>query len=141
MKLMRSASLGLALLCFFVASARSETPGDSTKPSIGVEPAKVTGQAVAGTSIKAGSFTLRNGGAGSFSFQITSNMSWLSFSPMSGTVSGSSQEIEVSCDATKMNPGSYVAQVTITAPNVQNNPQVIPVLLTVLPKAVIALST
>ena len=85
MKLIRSASLGLVLFCCFVIPARSETAGDPSKPSIAVEPAKVSAQAIAGSNSKAGSFTLRNSGAGSFSYKISSDMSWLSFSTKSAS--------------------------------------------------------
>lgn len=72
---------------------------------------------------------ITNGGNGSFSYSISSDSSWLSASPTSGSTPGSTS---VSVSSTGLATGSYTGHITITAAGVSNSPVSIPVSLEVL---------
>jgi hypothetical protein len=70
-----------------------------------------------------------NGGLGSFSYSVSSDSSWLSGSPASGSTPGS---VSVSVNSNGLSTGSYTGHITITASGISNSPLSIPVSLEVL---------
>jgi len=72
---------------------------------------------------------ISNGGPGSFSYSISSDASWLSASPTSGSTPGSTT---VSVTTAGLATGSYTGHLTITATGISNSPVSIPVNLEVL---------
>lgn len=75
------------------------------------------------------SMAVANGGSGSFSYGASTDASWLSASPASGSTPGS---ITVSVNATGLSTGVYNGHVIVTASGIANSPQSIPVSLEVL---------
>lgn len=72
---------------------------------------------------------ITNGGSGSFSYSISSDSSWLSASPASGSTPGSTN---VSVSSSGLATGSYTGHITITAAGISNSPVSIPVSFEVL---------
>jgi len=77
------------------------------------------------------SFSIRNFGLGTLNYQINSDMSWVSLSPNSGSSNGEWDEIQVSVDATPLDPGDYYAKITISSAEADNSPQQVNVSLQV----------
>lgn len=73
--------------------------------------------------------TVSNGGLGSFSYSVSSDSSWLSASPTSGSTPGSAS---VSVVTNGLATGSYTGHITITASGISNSPVSIPVNVEVL---------
>jgi len=73
--------------------------------------------------------TVSNGGLGRFSYSISSDSSWLSASPTSGSTPGS---VNVSVNSSGLSTGSYTGHITLTAGGISNSPVSIPVNLEVL---------
>ena len=76
-------------------------------------------------------FKIHNSGEDTLNYQISDNRGWISVSPASGDSSGEWDEIKVSVDISNLSRGSYAGQLTITAENASNSPQMIIVNLTV----------
>ncbi|MFZ2198766.1 MAG: choice-of-anchor D domain-containing protein, partial [Thermodesulfovibrionales bacterium] len=69
---------------------------------------------------------ITNGGAGTLDWSVGSSASWLVPAPTSGTGAGS---VTLSVDTTGLTPGTYSANVTITATGALNSPMTVPVTL------------
>ncbi len=61
------------------------------------------------------SFTVSNGGAGSLSYNILDNASWLSVSPASGTSSGEADVIAVQVNRQGLAQGAYDAAISVVS--------------------------
>ncbi|MFC2166793.1 GDSL-type esterase/lipase family protein [Acidobacteriota bacterium] len=81
-------------------------------------------------------FQIRNSGSGGLDYQISVDQQWLSVSPSSGDSNGEWDEIQVSVDISNLAPGTYHGNITISAENASNTPQVITVQLTILSPAI-----
>ncbi len=74
-------------------------------------------------------FRVRNGGIDTLNYSISSNRSWLSVSPGSGSSSGEWDTINVSVNNEGLAVGSYQGTITVSSPNADNSPQNISVQL------------
>lgn len=79
------------------------------------------------------SFTLRNSGLGSFSYTISSDASWVWAEPASGNCSTETDTIWLAYDVASLDPGTYVAHLSVTSTEAVNSPRVFTVNLIVLP--------
>jgi hypothetical protein len=86
---------------------------------------------VKGSNAPSQSIDVWNSGGGTLNYTIYDNAAWLSCAPSSGTSTGGHSAITVSFATSYLDSGSYPATITISAPGASNNPQTIPVSLTV----------
>ena len=75
------------------------------------------------------SFVITNSGAGTLSWTVTDNATWLEATPASG--SGNSQAISVSVNTTALSPFTYNATITVGSGNADNGPGIVAVAYTV----------
>lgn len=75
------------------------------------------------------SFQVWNSGGGTLSYTITDNAAWLSVTPNSGTSTGEKDTIAVNYNSAVLSPGTYHANITVSAPGASNTPQQIQVTL------------
>ncbi len=75
--------------------------------------------------------TVHNAGGGTLNWGITEDSDWLSVIPDSGSSTGEPNEVTLSVDITGMDWGIYDCNLTISDPCAQNNPQIVPVTLTI----------
>jgi hypothetical protein len=80
-----------------------------------------------GGSIPAQQVTIYDEGTGTLNWTASSSASWLVLNPSSGTTP---QTISVSVNGTGLAGGTYTGTITISAPSATNQPQTIPVTLT-----------
>lgn len=100
-------------------------------PAIGVNPASMSFSATVGGSNPANqSLSITNTGGGTLNWSASSNASWLSVSPTSGTAPSTAT---VSVNITGLAAGTYNGAITISAPGASNTPLSVPVTLTVSP--------
>jgi hypothetical protein len=97
-------------------------------PSLVVSPGSLSFTATAQNTPSAQTVSVLNGGYGSFSWTISTDSSWLSASPTSGSTPGS---FSVSVSASGLATGSYTGHVTVTASGIAGSPVSIPVTLQV----------
>jgi hypothetical protein len=98
-------------------------------PSIAPSPSSLSFVALTGqASPPAQALTIANGGFGSFSYSFSTDSSWLSVSPTSGSTPGTAN---VSVNASGLAIGTYTGNVIITASGIANSPLSIPVTLEV----------
>ncbi len=76
---------------------------------------------------------LQNYGDGSMDWTITGAPSWLSVLPTEGESSGEVDEIQLGADSSGLTPGSYAAEIMVSAPTAVNSPRAINVTLDVYP--------
>lgn len=101
----------------------------ATGPVLSVNPASVSLTATAaGANPQPASLAVSNTGGGSLTFTASSDSSWLSVSPTSGTAP---QSLSIGASIAGLSAGTYTGHVTVTATGAQGSPQVIPVTLTV----------
>lgn len=80
------------------------------------------------------SLEIRNAGAGTMSWSISTDAPWLSLAPLRGdVVAGQSQRVEVRVELRGLSAGSYAGTVIVTAPDAQGSPQRVHVSLNVEP--------
>ncbi|MBI3653932.1 MAG: S8 family serine peptidase [Acidobacteria bacterium] len=109
-----------------VYNANTGTP---TSPTIGVSPASFSFTATAGGANPASqSLSITNTGGGTLSWTASSNQTWLSVSPTSGTAPSTAT---VSANITGLAAGTYNGAITISATGATNTPVTVPVTLTV----------
>jgi len=72
-----------------------------------------------------------NSGGGALSWSVSDDATWLNLSPTNGSSTGGTSNVIVSVNISALTAGSHIAMVTISAPAAANNPQTIPVTLTV----------
>jgi len=70
-----------------------------------------------------------NSGGGTLNWTLTDDAAWLSEIPMSGNSTGEHDNVTVAANITGMSPGDYSANITISAPEASNTPQMVPVSL------------
>ncbi len=73
--------------------------------------------------------SIRNGGIGTLSWNITEDCPWLKVTPTSGESSGDTNEVALSVDTLGLVVGSYNCELTITADGAANSPQTVKVIL------------
>lgn len=73
-------------------------------------------------------FHISNSGSGNLVWSVSSQQSWISPGPTSGTNSG---EVTVSVYPAGLEPGTYIGAITVSAPLAANSPQIVNVLITV----------
>jgi len=101
-------------------------------PTISFSPLNLSFSAVAGGSNPANeTLEVWNSGEGMINWTLSDDADWLSELPMSGNSTGPSDNtsVAVSVNITGMSPGDYSANITITAPEASNTPQMVPVSL------------
>ncbi|MBI3667296.1 MAG: BACON domain-containing protein [Acidobacteria bacterium] len=101
---------------------------NATPPKIQLTPTSMSFSAVRGGSAILQSLSVINGGGGTLSWTASSNASWLSIQPASGTAPTSPQ---VTASPNNLQVGSYNGQITISASGATNTPQKLAVSLTV----------
>ena len=110
----------------FVAKM-SETVG---LPKIGLSRQTLNfGAMVGGVATKAQSVIVSNTGGGTLAWAASSDKSWLSASPASGT---GTAVIQVSVNPAGLSAGTQTGKITVSDPNASNTPQEITVTMTVL---------
>jgi hypothetical protein len=85
----------------------------TTPPAITLSGSSLSTSASAGSSPAAGSFTVRNSGGGTLSYSISSNASWLTVSPASGTATTETDTISLTYSTSSLAAGSYTGTVTV----------------------------
>src|SRR5690606_4253297 len=106
---------------------RISAPG----PTIALDPASLSPSCTQGNDAAGESFTVENVGSGTLNYTISDDAAWLSVSPSSGTSTGEEDTINVTYSTTGLSAGNYNATITVSDSNATNNPQTIPVSLTV----------
>ena len=105
--------------------------GAPASPTIGVSPSSLSFSATAGGANPANqSLNISNTGGGTLNWTATSNQTWLSVSPTSGTAPSTAT---VSVNVTGLAAGTYNGAITISATGATNTPVTVPVTLTVNP--------
>ncbi|UCG94242.1 MAG: BACON domain-containing protein, partial [Candidatus Aerophobus sp.] len=79
-------------------------------------------------------FQIQNSGVDTLSYSMSTNRSWLTVSPTSGTSTGEWDNITVNVDSYSLKGGYYTGTITITAPEAPNSPREVTVNLAVKPK-------
>ncbi|GMU23492.1 MAG: hypothetical protein AMXMBFR13_35700 [Phycisphaerae bacterium] len=102
-------------------------------PTINRSPTTLSPSCTQGVNATNQTFTVANSGAGTLSYSVSDNVSWLSCTPTSGTSTGEQDTITVSYTSSGLTAGTYNGTITISDPNATNNPQTIAVTLTVNP--------
>jgi len=98
-------------------------------PSLVTAPATLTfSGAQGGNSPAAQTLSIQNGGAGQFNWTAASDSSWLTLSSPSGTTPVS---LQVNVSMGTLAAGSYLGNITITAPGVAGSPTNVPVSLVI----------
>ena len=100
-------------------------------PAISIYPSSLTNSCNQGTNAIVQGFAVWNSGTGTLSYSISDNVDWLSCSPTGGTSTGETDSITVTYSTSALAAGSYSATITISDTNASNNPQIVPVELTV----------
>lgn len=101
----------------------------TTGPTIGVNPSSMTFSAtVGGANPASQSLSITNTGGGTLDWTASSNATWLSVSPTSGTAPSSTS---VSVNITGLAAGTYNGAITVSSVGATNTPVTVPVTLTV----------
>ncbi len=105
--------------------------GAPTSPTIGVSPSSFSFTATAGGANPANqSLNISNTGGGTLNWTASSNQTWLSVSPTSGTAPSTTT---VAVNITGLAAGTYNGTITVSATGATNTPVSVPVTLTVNP--------
>jgi hypothetical protein len=103
-------------------------------PSISFNPPSLTFTATQGASNPSNqAIAIWNSGGGALSWSAICGATWLSLSPTSGSSTSGASNILVSVNVSNLSAGNYNATITLSASGATNNPQAIPVSLTVAP--------
>ncbi len=104
-------------------------------PRIGLSAVSMIFSATQGAANPASqSMSVTNSGGGTLDWSSSTGVSWLIITPPSGSVTpGVQQFMTVAADIAGLTPGVYTTQVVISDPLSSNNPQQVPVTLTILP--------
>ncbi len=101
-------------------------------PTIGMDRTALSFEATAGEANPAPqTFRVRNSGAGTLHYQISTDQVWIKISPLSGDSTGEWDEIQVSVDISNLIEENHQGSLTISAQNASNNPQTLTVNLTI----------
>ena len=99
-------------------------------PTISFSPLNLSFSAVAGDADPANeTLEIWNSGGGTINWSLSDDAAWLSEIPMNGNSTGEHDNVTVAANVTGMSPGDYSANITITAPEASNTPQMVPVSL------------
>jgi len=77
-------------------------------------------------------FRIRNSGKEALNYQVSTNKSWISISPKSGSSTGEWDKITTSVNISRLGAGNYSGIVSVTSNNADNSPQNLSINLTVL---------
>ncbi len=99
--------------------------------NISTTPTSVAVTCVKGSNAPSKTFDVWNSGGGTLNYTMYDNAAWLSCAPSSGTSTSGHNAVTVSFTTSYLNPGSYPATISISAPGASNTPQTIPVNLVV----------
>ena len=86
------------------------------------------GVCTSGSATSSQTFFINNSGNGTLDWTVSSDVSWLTCSPSSGT---NADEVTVSVDGTGFTAGGYTGTITVSSPNAGNSPQTIEVTMVV----------
>jgi hypothetical protein len=100
-------------------------------PTISCHPASFTTSCFQGYDPLPQGLTVWNSASVTLSYSISDDAEWLSCTPASGTSTGEANSITVSYNASGLAPGTYATTITISDASASNNPQYVPVELTV----------
>lgn len=114
-------------------------PWTTPQPQIGVSPLSLSFSTVAGLNPAGQLITVLNAGGGGLDYVVTDNAAWLSVTPAAGTLTP--QDHTVAVEVAGLVPGSYAGQVSISDPYAANNPQRVPVTLTIASAPAFAITT
>jgi len=103
----------------------------SNIPAIGCQPTSLYSFCDQGQNALPKAFDVFNSGGGTLSYTIGDDVGWLICTPESGTSTRERDTITVMYNTSGLEPGSYSAMITVSAPNVTNSPQHVHVSLTV----------
>jgi hypothetical protein len=129
--------------------ASTDTPAPNP-PILGAAPSELLFSTTQGQANPSGQVvTIANAGGTALSWQASIEASpsfWLNISPAAGTISaGQTAQMIVNVDASGLAPGSYRAQISVTASSassqVQNSPLLLSVALTVSPPCTLQVSS
>jgi len=118
--------------------------GTGTEPVIAQYPTSISVTTMKGSSPASSIFTITNAGDGTLDFTISTNASWLSVSPVAGTLaSGDGQSHTIAYNVVGLQAGVSNADVTVSSINAANSPQVVAVELTItnIPTPTVATAT
>jgi beta-glucanase (GH16 family) len=103
---------------------------NSATPQLSVSPTTLSFSGTQGSSSNPGpsSLSVTNSGNGSLTFTASSDSTWLSVTPASGTAP---QSLQISVVVGTLTVGTYTGHITVTAAGAQNSPASIPVTFTV----------
>jgi uncharacterized protein (TIGR03437 family) len=105
-------------------------------PALAGAPARFDFAATAGGADPAvQTFALTNAGAGLLNFTIASDSTWLSATPVSGSLTGTATTVTVRAAIASLREGQYTGNLTLNSAEAANSPQIIVVSLTVRPAA------
>jgi peptidoglycan/xylan/chitin deacetylase (PgdA/CDA1 family) len=104
----------------------------STQPSLSLNPVSLTASTFQGSNAQDQTFDVWNSGVGTLNYSISTNETWLSCIPATGSSEGEQDIITVSYSTSSLAPGSYSAAITVSDSNADNSPQIIPVSLAIL---------
>lgn len=103
-----------------------------TDPAISLSTVALAPNVSAGSNATAASFSVSNTGAGTLSYSLSDDMSWLTLSPTSGTSTGEADTIGVTYSTAALSPGTYTGTITVACSGTcTNSGQTIAVSLTV----------
>ena len=102
-------------------------------PVISISNGLLTAECFQGLTPANHSFGVKNVGLGTLDYSISTDQTWLSVSPTSGTSAGEEDSITVTYDATALTPGDYTANITVADPAAETTSRIISVSLTVKP--------
>jgi hypothetical protein len=111
----------------------SLTLTETEAPTIAFSPAGLSFSAVAGEANPTNkTLQIWNSGTGTLDWSVSDDADWLTLAPTSGSSTGEQDVVNVtaSVDMTGMTAGSYLATITITAPEATNTPRTLAVSLT-----------
>jgi hypothetical protein len=114
------------------ANGASYNFSTSQSPSLQILPTSLTFASTVGTSPASQNLTIANIGSGTLTWSVTSNATWLTASPTSGSQGAN---VTVTANNTGLTAGTYNASLTFTSPGANNSPQIIPVSFTLTPAA------
>ena len=106
------------------------TFANQTPATMRVTPVTLSFSTPQGSSPSSKSVVISNIGSGSFTWTATSNASWLSATPTSGS---SGATVTVAVNSTSLAAGSYSGTLTFTSPTAASSPSTVTVSLTVTP--------
>ncbi len=111
-------------------------------PRIGLSTASLSFATDEGASPPFQTIVVTNAGGGTLTWSASDDVPWLSLSPTSGSLAPSqSHYLEATVNSESLNPGTYVAAITVTDPNADNSPRIVGVTLNVSQNPQIGLST